>query len=153
MGDRQEKGTVILRFRKLNQLAQEPFRGSEQAAGWDLFCTEYYKDPIADVYVYKTGIAVELPPGHVGLLFPRSSIYKYTLFPTNCVGVIDPDYRGEIMFKFAVRDANETGERLYGVGERIAQLIVMPFLDVQWLEVKKLSETKRGTGGYGSSGV
>ena len=143
---------MILRFRKLDPLAKEPVRGSEFAAGYDLSCTNFYFDPMAQVYVYKTGVAVELPRDHVGLLFPRSSIYKYTLMPTNCVGVIDPDYRGEIMFKMSRRDCEE-GERLYGIGDRIAQLIVVPYLTVEWLESPTLSPTKRGEGGYGSTGA
>lgn len=142
---------MIIRFKKLDPLAKAPLRGSEWAAGWDLSCIGFSKDPFADVYVYRTGIAVELPIGYVGLLFPRSSIYKYTLSLTNAVGVLDCDYRGEILFKFSSRISDN--ERLYNIGDRIGQIIVMPVPEIAWLEAEKLSATKRGTGGYGSSGV
>lgn len=143
---------MILRFKKLDPLAKAPIRGSEWAAGWDLSCVDFYRDIMNDVYVYRTGIAIELPRGHVGLLFPRSSVYRYTLALTNCVGVLDADYRGEILFKFARRDV-EYGERLYAVGDRIGQIIVMPIPEVAYMEADKLSETKRGAGGYGSTGI
>ena len=152
MADSKEKVPMIIRFKKVDPLAKDPKRGSEWSAGWDLTCVNFWYDPTTEVYVYHTGIAVELPRGYVGLLFPRSSIYRYTIFPTNSVGVIDADYRGEILFKFARRDC-EYGERLYGIGERIGQLLVMPIPEVAYMEVETLSLTKRGTGGYGSSGL
>ena len=143
---------MIIRFKKLDPMAKDPVRGSEWAAGWDLSCVEFYKDHLADVYVYRTGIAVELPRGYVGLLFPRSSIYKYTLSLTNAVGVLDCDYRGEILFKFASRPSDHP-DWVYGIGDRIGQLIVMPVPEIAFLETDTLSETKRGAGGYGSSGI
>jgi len=143
---------MILRYQKLDPMAKAPVRGSEWAAGWDLACVDFYRDLMNEVYVYRTGIAIELPRGHVGLLFPRSSVYKYTLSLTNCVGVLDADYRGEILFKFALR-GGEYGERLYGVGDRIGQIIVIPIPEVAYMEADKLSETKRGAGGYGSTGI
>lgn len=103
--------------------------------------------------VYHTGIAVEIPRGYVGMLFPRSSIYKKTLTQTNCVGVIDADYRGEVLVKFALRYHSEIkSPRLYDLGERIVQLVIVPVPEVAWLEAESLSETARGEGGYGSSG-
>ena len=145
---------VIIRFRKVHENAVDPVRGSEWAAGWDLSACATDWDDVNKVRVYHTGIAAEIPRGYVGLLLPRSSIYKKTLVQTNCVGVIDPDYRGEILVKFALRYHSEIeSPRLYELHERIVQLVIVPMLEVEWLEVDTLSETARGEGGYGSSGL
>ena len=96
---------------------------------------------------YYTGLAIEIPEGHVGLLFPRSSVYKTEQRLANSVGVIDSGYRGEIMMKFS-RSINQ-----YKIGDRIGQIIIMPYPQIQFEEVKELSETIRGTGGFGSTGV
>lgn len=144
---------MIVRFRKLRQAAKEPVRGSEWAAGWDLTACAVGFDDENDVIVYSTGIAVEIPRGYVGLLFSRSSIYKKNLVQTNCVGVIDADYRGEILVKFALRSGRgANGPRIYDAGDRIVQLVIVPVPEVAWLESETLSETARGTGGYGSTG-
>ena len=145
---------MIIRFKKTLEAAKDPVRGSEWAAGWDLSACATDWDDINKVLVYHTGIAVEIPRGYVGMLFPRSSIYKYTLTQTNCVGVIDADYRGEILVKFALRYHSEIeSPRLYGLGERIVQLVIVPVPEVAYIEADILSETKRGSGGYGSSGA
>jgi dUTP pyrophosphatase len=99
--------------------------------------------------VYGTGLAVEIPEGYVGLVFPRSSICKKDLFLTNSVGVIDSGYRGEIIAKFKHTD-NLPVE--YRVGERIAQLIIIPHPYIEFELANELSESERGSGGYGSSG-
>ena len=144
---------MIIRYKKVHENAHEPVRGSEWAAGWDLSACATDWDDVNKVLVYHTGIAVEIPRGYVGLLFPRSSIYKKTLTQTNCVGVIDADYRGEILVKFALRYHSEIETpRLYGLGERIVQLVIVPVPEVAWFEVEMLSETERGENGYGSSG-
>ena len=144
---------MIIRFKKVHENAKEPVRGSEWAAGWDLSACATDWDDVNKVLVYHTGIAVEIPRGYVGLLFPRSSIYKKTLTQTNCVGVIDADYRGEVLVKFALRYHSEIeSPRLYGLGERIVQLVIVPVPEVAWFEVEILSETARGENGYGSSG-
>ena len=96
---------------------------------------------------YYTGLAMEIPKGYVGLLFPRSSVYKTEQRLANSVGVIDSGYRGEIMMKFS-RSINQ-----YKIGDRIGQIIIMPYPQIQFEEVKELSETIRGTGGFGSTGV
>ncbi len=145
---------MIIRFKKVLQSANDPVRGSEWAAGWDLSACATDWDDVNKVLVYHTGIAVEIPRGYVGLLFPRSSIYTKTLMQTNCVGVIDADYRGEVLVKFALRYHSEIeSPRLYGIGDRIVQLVIVPVPEVAWIEAESLSETKRGTGGYGSSGA
>lgn len=144
---------MIVRFKKVHENAAAPVRGSEWAAGWDLSACNTEWDEDNKVLVYHTGIAVEIPRGYVGLLFPRSSIYKKTLMQTNCVGVIDADYRGEILVKFALRYHSEIkSPRLYDLQDRIVQLVIVPVPEVAWLESDTLSETARGDGGYGSSG-
>ena len=97
---------------------------------------------------YKTGLAVEIPEGHVGLLFPRSSVYKTGQSLTNCVGVIDSGYRGEVMLKFTLSPYGKN----YEVGDRVGQLLIMPYPQVEFEEVEELSSTDRGSGGYGSTG-
>ena len=96
---------------------------------------------------YKFGIAIEIPNGYVGLLFPRSSVYKKRQVLSNCVGVIDAGFRGEISVVMI-----GTSHESYKVGERAAQLIIMPFPKIEFEEVQELSETERGSGGYGSTG-
>ena len=108
--------------------------------------------------VYGTGIAVEIPEGYVGLLFPRSSIANKQQILSNSVGVIDSGYRGEIMFKFkdTVKEV-QSGllslfEEQYQEGERIGQLMILPYPKINFLATSDLSETDRGTGGFGSTG-
>ena len=116
-------------------------------AGLDLTAVEIVAD--GSLLTYKTGLAVEIPDGYVGLLFPRSSVYKTGQTLTNCVGVIDSGYRGEIMMKFSFSPQGLE----YEVGDRIGQLLIMPYPKVEFVEVNELSETSRGSGGYGSTGV
>lgn len=105
--------------------------------------------------VCHTGISVEIPKGYVGLLFPRSSVSAKPLSLANSVGVLDQDYRGEIIFKFRFTgNSNIQWEKnAYKVGERIGQLLVLPSPQVELEEVDELEETKRGKGGYGSTGA
>ena len=100
-------------------------------------------------YVYGTGIAVEIPKGYVGLLFPRSSVRKYALSMSNCVGVIDSDYRGEIMATF--RLTNPYQGKVYNVGDKCCQLIIVPAPEFEIEEVAELSDTERGTKGHGEA--
>ena len=148
---------MIIRFKKLHPDAVAPMRGSEQAAGYDLTAIDYWWDDEHKVMVYHTGIAVEIPHGYAGFVYPRSSIYKKSLAQTNSVGVIDADYRGEILVKFAIRfrrSADKDLPLLYEVGERIAQLVIMPVESpVTYFEAQELSQTERGEGGYGSTGM
>ena len=144
---------MIIRYKKLFPDAAEPVRGSEWAAGWDLTCCGVDWDEEAKVLVYHTGLAFEIPRGHVGLLFPRSSIYRKTLWLTNSVGVLDADYRGEVLFKYAIRWNTREDPEFYNVGDRIGQLVVVPIPEVAFIEADTLTETKRGTNGYGSTGA
>lgn len=138
-----------VKIKKLREDAVVPTKAHATDAGCDLYATSKEYDACGCV-VYGTGIAVEIPQGFVGLVFPRSSIAKTGLLLSNAVGVIDSGYRGEIMAKF--RRA-EVPALEYVVGERIAQLIIIPYPEVKFELVDKLSDSDRGTGGYGSSGV
>lgn len=140
----------------MHEKAVVPSQAKEGDAGWDLTATEVKMDN--DLYVeYKLGIAVEIPEDHVGLIFPRSSVSKYPLSMANCVGVIDPGYRGEISARFRRDYLYYEGDlpvigKIYEVGDKIAQLIVMPRPFLEFKVVDKLSSTERGVGGYGSTG-
>lgn len=147
--------TLSVRFKKLVPEAKEPVRGSRYAAGYDLTATSVEWDDECGVLVYHTGIAVEIPQGYAGKLYPRSSICKKTLIKTNSVGVIDADYRGEILMKFALRTKDgifDPAVEVYQLGDRIGQLVIEPVMEVFWVESDELTETERGTGGYGSTG-
>lgn len=143
-------------------------------AGLDLTAVSKSEDRDGNL-VYGTGLAFEIPEGYVGLLFSRSSNAKTNLYLTNSVGVLDSGYRGEVMFKYKVahgvgsylkfwiqkkilrkKEFNVPIELLsrnaYNVGDRIGQIIILPYPQIEFVEVDMLSETERGTGGYGSSG-
>lgn len=133
-------------------------------AGLDLTATSISYDEYGNI-CYGTGLAFEIPEGYVGLVFPRSSICEEQLLLSNAVGVIDSGYRGEVSFKFKPSLAldnlqcikHDTGELwtkndIYRLGERIGQMIIMPYPSVEFEEVEELSKTERGEGGYGSTG-
>lgn len=104
-----------------------------------------------DKYIeYKTGLAIEIPEGFVGLIFPRSSISKTDLILTNSVGVIDSGYRGEIKLRFKI--SKEGDINIYEKGDKIGQLIIIPYPQIEFEEVNELSSTERGEDGFGSSG-
>ncbi len=118
-------------------------------AGLDLVATSKFYDDFDNV-CYGTGLAIEIPEGHVGLLFPRSSISKTDLTLRNSVGIIDSSYRGEITFKF--NNILMSSCEPYNVKERIGQLIIMPYPTIEFEEVEELSTTERGAQGFGSTG-
>jgi dUTP pyrophosphatase len=141
--------------KKLRENAILPTRGTALAAGVDLYALLPDGQESAAVapqgkYLFPTGIAVEIPEGYVGLVFARSGIAtKRQLAPANCVGVIDADYRGEC----TVALHNDTDEvRTVAPGDRIAQLVILPFLAAEFAEADALDETDRGAGGFGSTG-
>lgn len=141
-----------IKIKKLNENAIIPTRGSEQAAGYDLYaCTDerILINPHKTVKV-GTGLSIEIPDGYFGAIFARSGLAtKRGIRPSNCVGVCDSDYRGE----YIVDLHNDTnGIKMIEPNERIAQLIVMPYLSVDFKEVNELSDTNRGVGGFGSTG-
>jgi dUTP pyrophosphatase len=140
-----------IQFKKLVPEAQKPKFGKPGDAGADLVATSVDFSRENQV-VYGTGLAVEIPEGMVGLVFPRSSVRNYNLSMSNSVGVIDSGYRGEIMVTFNVTEHDLDFTTKYNVGDRIAQLVIMPVPLAQYVEVEELSETSRGTDGHGSTG-
>jgi len=136
-----------VKIKKLHPDAVIPRYAKPGDAGMDLTAVSAENDDGRHI-TYKTGLAIEIPQGHVGLLFPRSSVYKTSMALSNCVGVVDSGYRGEVMMKFAFG----AHSKVYSAGDRIGQLIIMPYPQVEFEEVKELSSTQRGEGGYGSTG-
>lgn len=141
-----------VKFKKLSEKAKKPSFGTEFAAGADLYSAEE-----SDVTIHSgqtcfidTGIATEIPAGFVGLVFARSGLAcKNGLRPANCVGVIDSDYRGSI--KVALHNDSEY-IRFVKSGDKIAQMVILPYPQIEFEEVEELEDTKRGDGGFGSTG-
>lgn len=144
---------MLVKIKKLVPEAVIPTYAKEGDAGLDLTAVSYENGKYG--HVYGTGLAVEIPAGHVGLIFPRSSNRKTEAYLTNHVGIIDSGYRGEIMITYKNRDAklDDSGFAPYAVGNRVAQLIIIPYPQIDFIEVDELSESERGTGGHGSTGV
>ena len=138
-----------IKFKKLVETAKMPTKAHPTDAGADLTAVSREWNEELKCWIYGTGIATEIPEGYVGLVFPRSSIRKYTLAQCNCVGVIDSHYRGEIMVSYK---PTSYIKKLYEVGDKIAQLVIIPDPEVAYTEVESLSETDRGENGHGSSG-
>ena len=136
-----------VRINKLHPDAKTPKYAKPGDAGMDLHAVNRSMDEHGN-FVYHTGIAMEIPSGHVGFLFPRSSISKTPVFLRNSVGVIDSGYRGEIMFKFAFCAGSGTP---YEIGDRIGQIMILPYPEINFVEADSLSETERGSGGFGST--
>jgi len=133
-------------IKKLHPDAVIPKYAKPGDAGLDLTAIDVIAD--GSTLTYKTGLAVEIPPWHVGLLFPRSSVYKTGQTLTNCVGVIDSGYRGEIMLKYTLSPYAKE----YSIGDRVGQLLIIPYPKIEFNEVDDLTSTERGSGGYGSTG-
>ena len=144
---------VNVNFKKLDKNAHAPTYGSEFAAGADLYALtggETVRFKPGETKMIHTGIAVEIPEGYAGLVYARSGIAtKRGLAPANKVGVIDSDYRGEVMVSLH-NHSNE--EQEIADGERIAQLVIAPFLAAEFTECDELTDTQRGEGGFGSPG-
>lgn len=142
-----------MNFKKLNPDAKVPTYGSPFSAGADLYALtngEAVTFQPNETKIIHTGIAMEIPEGYAGLIYARSGIAnKCGLAPSNKVGVVDSDYRGEIMVSLH-NHSNEVQE--IADGERIAQMVIAPFLNVEYNEVDELSDTERGIGGFGSTG-
>jgi dUTP pyrophosphatase len=148
-----------IKIKKLDPEAKIPTYAKPGDAGMDLYCLKaIYTGPFV---TYHTGLAMEIPKGYVGLLFPRSSVYKTGQTLTNCVGVIDSGYRGEIMLKYTrgkhLLNPNHinlnAGFKEYEPEDRVGQIIVIPYPEIEFEEVTTLSATERGKGGYGSTGA
>ena len=165
----QEK--LKIRIKKLSKNSVLPTYSKDGDVGMDLVATSKYYDDDGNI-VYGTGLAFEIPKGYVGLIFPRSSNAKQQLLLSNSVGVIDSGYRGEVMLKFKSSASSFSLKTLiklifnsdakitvinnftisYYVGERVGQMIILPYPQIKLEEAQELSETERGNGGYGSTG-
>ena len=132
---------------KLDAGAKIPKYAKKGDAGMDLYAVSESYDDHGN-YIYGTGLAMEIPKGYVGLIFPRSSISKTAHSLRNAVGVIDSGYRGEIMMKYSINTHNSP---VYKIGERVAQIIILPYPEIEFEEVHELSKTERGKGGFGST--
>ena len=143
---------MIIKFKRLSDKAIAPVKAHSADAGFDLTCagiTTELNECGQLIFVYHTGLAVEIPEGYFGALVSRSSISNKAISLTNCIGVIDAGYRGEVMAKF--RSTTDVVPAVYKEGERFAQLLILPVPDVQFEEADTLSETDRGENGYGST--
>ena len=144
---------MIVKVKKLDDRAILPTYGSAYAAGADLYALvngETLAIAAGETVLVSTGLSVEIPEGYVGLIYARSGLAtKKGLAPANKVGVIDSDYRGEV--KVAL--FNQSGKaQTIAAGERVAQLVIAPYLAVEYQEAEELSDTARGAGGFGSTG-
>lgn len=139
-----------VKFELLNPAAKMPTKAHESDAGFDIYATaitDHYHS--AGIYTeICTGLSLEIPNGYVGLIFPRSSITNTRHFLRNSVGVIDSGYRGEIKLRFSIDDTNTC----YRIGDKVGQIVFLRLPVVSLVESKKLSNSDRGTGGFGSSG-
>jgi len=140
-------------YRKISNKAIEPKRGSEYAAGYDLFaCIDNTIEipPNQNVKI-PTGLIIEIPVGYLGGIFARSGLAtKNGLRPSNCVGCCDSDYRGEYIVSL-YNDSKQT--QYIKPNDRIAQLVIIPFLAAEFKETDNITDTDRGSGGFGSTGV
>lgn len=155
-----------VKIKKLSPEAVMPTKAHTTDAAFDLTAIKREYDEFGNV-VYHFGLALEIPEGYVGLIFPRSSICQKDLALSNAVGVVDAGYRGEVTAKFKLSlkasgaspyicdraiIAGMSLSKIYGIGERVAQLIILPIPEIKLIEATELSTTERGEGGYGSTG-
>jgi dUTP pyrophosphatase len=154
-----------VKIKKLHPNAVIPQYAKNGDAGMDLTAVSKHYDEYGNT-VYGTGLALEIPEGYFGLLVPRSSNAKTDLRLTNSSGILDSGYRGEVMFKYRNDNYSRMSENMkinlnvgdiafsneYGIGERIGQIIILPYPQIEFKEVDELSETERGSGSYGSTG-
>ena len=139
-----------MNIKLLSNNAKIPTRGSEYAAGWDLYAASDAIIPPHSTAKVSTDIAIEIPAGYFGAVFARSGLAtKQGLRPANCVGVIDPDYRGPVIV--ALHNDSDQVKEIFN-GDRIAQLVFIPYSSWDWEVVDELSDTERGDGGFGHSG-
>lgn len=138
-----------VKIKKIHPDAIIPTYSKDGDAGLDLTITSIINETDIDI-TYGFGVALEIPKGYVGLIFPRSSIRKYRLLLTNSVGVIDSGYRGEIQSTFKKTNTDAT---VYKKGDRGAQIIIIPYPQIEFVESDNLSETERNDGGFGHTGI
>ncbi len=141
-----------IKVKKLHKDAVIPQYAKIGDAGLDLTATNI---TVNNKYVaYKTGLAFEIPEGYVGLLFPRSSNCNKSLILSNSVGVLDSGYRGEVEFRYKYTSVNETAEEfdVYDIGDKVGQLVIIPYPQVELIQSDDISQTERGEKGFGSTG-
>jgi dUTP pyrophosphatase len=160
---------MVIKIKKLHKDSIIPSYSKEGDAGMDLTAISKTFDSDGNV-VYDTGLAFAIPEGYVGLLFPRSSNAKKDLVLTNSVGVLDSGFRGSVMFKYKPIDSLAHSEdpdeeveavdvtedfivKMYEVGDRVGQIIILPYPSIEFEQVDELTETNRGEGGFGSTGA
>lgn len=134
-----------VKIKKLHPKAKIPHYVNQDDAGMDVYAVS--KNEEEKFVEYGTGLSFEVPEGYVMLIFPRSSVTKKDLLLKNSVGVLDSGYRGELKFRF-----QKLGEDIYEVGERIGQIMILPYPKIEFEESLELSSTERGEGGFGSTG-
>lgn len=142
-----------VKVKKLSDKAVLP-KQTPGNAGMDLTATEVTWETTKDGVTYlscNTDLAFEIPEGYVGLIFPRSSVTNTSLMLGNSVGVVDPSFRGSVSFRF--KKVNHTSAKEYEAGDRVGQMIILPYPEIEIVESKELSDTERGSGGYGSTGA
>ena len=143
---------MIVNIKKIHPEAVIPSYAKAGDAGMDLIATSIISETPSQI-TYGLGIALEIPEGFVGLVFPRSSIRKTRLQLSNSVGVIDSGYRGELQATFnKITTTIENQKNDYKVGDRVCQIIIIPHPPIEFNEVNELSNTERGEGGFGSTG-
>jgi len=141
-----------VKIKKLNPKAVIPSYATSGDAGMDLIATSIISETPSQI-TYGLGIALEIPEGFVGLVFPRSSIRKTRLQLSNSVGVIDSGYRGELQATFnKITTTIENQKNDYKVGDRVCQIMIIPYPPIEFIEADELSNTERGEGGFGSTG-
>jgi len=150
-----KKGPIPVKVKKLHPSAVIPKYAKSGDAGLDLVATSMERIYGGTPKVkFGTGLAFEIPEGYVGLIFPRSGIYKTPFRLSNSVGVVDSGYRGEVI---VVLDKTPdefcfNGDNSYDLGDRVAQMIILPYPNIELVESEDLSQTERGDGGFGSTG-
>ena len=151
-----------VKIKKLNPNAVIPKYAKDGDAGMDLVATSIISDTPEQI-TYGIGIALEIPKGFVGLIFPRSSVRKTGLDLSNAVGVVDSGYRGELQATFnkvfggdrfydETKNTEDISNAFYKVGDRIAQIMIIPYPPIEFIESDELSDSERGEGGFGSTG-
>ncbi len=143
---------VIVKVKRLvahAQLVEELVPATDGSVGIDLVAADHCYEEEYNFHEYGTGLAIQIPKGYEAQIRPRSSISKKSLVLINSPGTIDSDYTGELIVRFKVVDARN---EIYNVGDRIAQLVIVPVPKVEFVEVQELDSTERGSGGFGSTG-
>lgn len=142
---------MVVRFKKLHPLAKVPIFATDGACACDLYAAGFALDDKTQTWIYDSGIAFEIPDGYAGFVLARSSLYKCcNVLPASGFGLVDADFRGSVKFTFRTFDFSKKPP--YAIGERFAQLLIIAHPQIELIESEELTETKRGAGGFGSTG-